>query len=96
MITQASGQPCWEVKVNWAGIAEGNDLSHAFAELREYPRNSPLKEKGTIVRIHELKGQWDEGRIADLQDNLARLISPFSDLGDFNIWMTDSMGDKEK
>ena len=43
---------------------------------------------GTRLRIYSLKGQWDESRVSDLKDNLARLISPFSAVGDFNILLS--------
>ena len=88
MLTQASGAPCWEVEVNWADISEGDDLSNSFARCRKYPEKSPFKKSGTRLRIHGLKEQWVESRILDLGENLARLISPFSDLGDFNIFLS--------
>jgi hypothetical protein len=88
MLTQAHGAPCWEVNVNWAVISEGEDLSGSFVECRHYPEDSPFKKSGTRLRISGLKGQWDDNRIFDLEENLARLISPFSDLGDFNIFLS--------
>jgi signal transduction histidine kinase len=88
MLTQAPDAPCWEVDVNWADISRGNDLSESYARCREYPEKSPFGKSGTRIRIHDLKGQWDENRISDLEENLARLISPFSALGDFNIFMS--------
>jgi len=88
MLTKAPAAPCWEVDVNWADISKGDDLSKSFARCREYPDKSPFGKSGTCLRIHDLKGQWDENRISDLEENLARLISPFSALGDFNIFLS--------
>ena len=88
MLTQAPGAPCWEVNVNWSDISEGDNLSGSFAECRQYPENPPFIKSGTRLRIYGLKGQWDDNRISDLEDNLARLISPFSDLGDFDIYLS--------
>ena len=88
MITQSPGFPCWEVNVNWSDISEGNDLSRSFAECRQYREDQPFKKSGTRLQIQSLKTQWDDNRISDLEDNLARLISPFSDLGDFNIFLS--------
>lgn len=88
ILTQAPENPCWEVDVNWADISGGHDLSNSFLRCREYPGKSPFQTSGTRLRIHGLKGQWDETRISDLEENLARLISPFSDLGDFNIFLS--------
>ena len=88
MLTKAPAAPCWEVDVDWANISEGDDLSKSFARCREYPEKSPFGKSGTRLLIHDLKGQWDESRISDLEENLARLISPFSALGDFNIFLS--------
>ena len=87
MLTQGSGSICWEVAVNWTDISSGNDISTSFANCREYPVDSPFTKSGTRLQIYGLKGKWDENRISDLEENLARLISPFSDFGDFNIFL---------
>ena len=85
MLTQAARSPCWEVVVDWAAISRGDDLSQSFVGLREYRGESPFEESGTRLVISGLSGRWDDDRIADLKDNLARLISPFSEMDDFNI-----------
>ena len=87
MLTQAVQSPCWEVTVDWAAISQGEDLSQSYARFRKYPEESPFKESGTRLVISGLSEQWDAGRIEDLGENLARLISPFSALGDFNIFL---------
>ena len=88
MLTKAPESPCWEVDVNWIDISEGGDLSTSFARCREYIEKSPFKVSGTRLLIQNLSGQWDENRILDLEENIARLISPFSELGDFNIYLS--------
>ena len=88
MLTKAPGAPCWEVNVNWSDISKGDDLSKSFAGCRKYPGKSPFRKSGTRLGIYGLKGQWDESRISDLKENLSRLISPFSFLGDFNIFLS--------
>ena len=87
MLTQAALSPCWEVTVDWSAISRGEDLSQSFVRFREFSEDSPFEESGTRLLISGLSGQWDTGRIEDLQENLARLISPFSELDDFNIYM---------
>ena len=88
MLTKATAAPCWEVNVSWADISQGDDLSKSFAECREYIEKPPFRKSGTRLHIHGLKGQWGESRISDLEENLARLISPFSAIGDFNIFLS--------
>ncbi len=85
MLTQAPGATCWELKVDWAEISSSDDLAACYANCRKYSEHSPFVNSGTQLQIYGLKGQWDESRIFDLEQNLARLISPFSDLGEFNM-----------
>ena len=97
MLTQAECSPCWEVTVDWPSISQGDDLSESFVRVREYPRDSPFDKSGTRLLISGLSEQWDAGRIEDLVENLARLISPFSELDDFNIHLHDfGDGDAEE
>ena len=88
MLTKAPGDPCWEVSVNWSDISRGDDLSESFAGCKEYFGKSPFKKSGTQIRIFDLKQEWDENRVSDLKENLARLISPFSVHGNFKIYMS--------
>ncbi len=87
MLTKAPEAPCWEVGVDWSDIGGGNDLSESFVTCRRYPDNTPFRS-GTRIRIDSLSGQWDVNRISDLEENLGRLISPFSALDDFNIFLS--------
>ena len=93
MVTQAPGQRCWEVRVNWTNIASGDDLASCFASCREYPRESPFKKSGTRLRVFGLRGKWDDPRISDLEDNLARLVSPFAVGSEFAIWLSAPGGE---
>lgn len=87
MLTQAPGSACWEVDVDWTDLSESDDLSSCFARRRKYAEESPFDGSGTVLQIHGLKGAWDENRIADLEDNLARLISPFEGVQDFHVYL---------
>jgi signal transduction histidine kinase len=87
MVTQAPNSPCWEIEVNWKDLSKGDSLQSCFVQCRKYPLDSPFSESGTRLRIYELREVWNEERIADLEDNLARLISPFMDVGNFSIFL---------
>ena len=87
MLTKTSQSPCWEVRANWPEISGGDELSKSFVGCRKYSATFPF-QSGTRLRIYDLAGQWDENRISDLEENLGRLISPFSDSGDFNIFLS--------
>jgi len=92
MLTQAPGEPCWEVIVDWQEISRGNDISESFARCRRFIHDSPFRNSGTRIRILSLNSDWDEDDFSNLEDNLARLISPFSDLGDFCIRLSTNEG----
>ena len=93
MLTRASGAPCWEVDIDWTDLSKGDDFSKSFAKCRRYPGKPPF-QSGTRLRIYSLKGQWDESRVSDLEENLGRLISPFSAIDDFNIFLSGLENDK--
>lgn len=96
ILTRASGEPCWELKVDWSEISQGEDLSQCYLSIREYPDDSPFEESGTLLQIENLKSPWDESDLHDLEQNLARLISPFADLGAFRVSLSFSEGDDEQ
>ena len=85
MLTKAASSPCWEVIVDWSAVSQGEDLSESFVRMREFRETPPFKGTGTSLLISGLSKQWDSERIKELEDDLARLISPFSKLNDFNI-----------
>ena len=90
MLTQAPQAPCWEVTVDWTDIASQEDLVQSTALCREYAGVSPFAESGTLLRIDGLYTDWDSEHLADLRDNLARLLSPFAEQDDFHIVLYES------
>ena len=96
LLTQASKSPCWEITVDWSDIASKNDLSQSTVSRREYRDPSPFGVSGTKLQIIGLEEVWDETRIDDLRENLARLLSPFSEANDFNIFLSVSSEDRSK
>ena len=87
MLTQADQSPCWEVRVNWSHVWDQDDIANSFVEIREEPGSSRFRESGTSIRIHDLNQDWDDLRQKDLQENLERLLSPFKETPDFNIFV---------
>src|SRR5437867_3660376 len=88
MLTQAKGEPCWKVAVDWSSLASANSMEACHATRERYSEPSPFSESGTIIRIYGLKSNWDETNFDDLRDNLSRLVSPFEKLEDFAIYLT--------
>ena len=88
MLTQTENSPCWEVHVNWDTLLKADDLSESFVNYRQYNRESPFSRSGTMLTIYDLNNDWDRNRVSDLRNNLARLISPFAQVGEFNIFFS--------
>jgi hypothetical protein len=80
MLTQAEGQPCLQVLVDWAGLAESKSLATCYVEMAEYTEPSPFQKSGTLLKIEEINGKWEEKDFQQLEKNLSRLVSPFANL----------------
>jgi hypothetical protein len=87
MLTRSSGEPTWLVTLDWSGLSKEETLDNCFAECKRYSGPLPFEQSGTRVRILELKSDWDSDQIYDLEEDLARLISPFSAIDDFAIFL---------
>ncbi len=85
MLTKADSSPCWEVNVDWMTVSSGEELSDSVVKIREFSGSPPFEGTGTSLLISGLSNQWDDERIIELEEDLARLISPFSEFSDFKI-----------
>ena len=95
MFTKTSDSPCREVTVDWAKVSEAEALSDSAVSIRDFPGVSPVEEfasSGTCLRIFDLVEEWDDTRVSELEENLSRLLSPFSKASDFNIFLTSPEG----
>lgn len=92
MLTQSRGQPCWRVRVDWSEISTGDDISACGVDIRLETEGIPFRTSGTRVRVLGLKSEWDAERVADLEDNLRRLVSPFAQVDDFTVFLTPPEG----
>lgn len=94
IITQAPDSPCWHIMVDWDLLSQGEDISDSFANLGTFTGKIPFKKTGTVLRILDMKNEWDADRILELQDNLGRLLSPFCGFDDFKI-LVQKQGEDE-
>ena len=88
MLTKTKGGSCWDIRVNWAAISGSTDINQCFVRMRKCKEKSPFTNSGTLLRIYGLKSTWNETTISELQENLARLISPFLHITDFEILLS--------
>ncbi len=93
MLTKAKSEPCWEVQVDWDELSESDDLSSCTVEVNEATASPAVKRTGTRIRIYDLKSEWDEDRVDELQDHLSRMVSPFKTVEGFSIWLSRNEGD---
>ncbi len=91
MVTQTKDGSCLQVEVTWSDFAKAEDLSECvvhISELRE--SDSPFEASGTRLRIYSLRNAWTTDRFDELEEHLARLLSPFSGVEDFAIHLNRS------
>lgn len=90
MHTKAERQPSWKVTVNWENLSGNDDLDSCYVECEKSAKEvaSVLGSSGTILRIRNLHRQWDEETMADLEDNLSRLMTPFKVSEEFRIFLS--------
>jgi len=91
MFTQRRGKPCWKVDVDWGNIDSSAELASCVLSVSEYKGEVPWKSSGTVVRIFELRSDWQrkpEEEMEELRNQLARFLPPFEDKGDFQIQVT--------
>jgi signal transduction histidine kinase len=94
MYTKSAEENCWEIKVDWSALATSDDLSDCEIQLRKHDEVVIAGRTGTLLRIRELKSDWDDRKIADLREQLSRLISPFARVDDFEIYLTSLSEDE--
>lgn len=85
MLTQNKDGLCIRVEVSWSDFSTASDLSECVAHVSEVREDIPFKTTGTLLRIRLLRSEWTPERFDELEDHLARLLSPFSGVADFDI-----------
>jgi len=84
LFTKADGEPCWELSVSWDDISNAETLETCVLNIDECASN-PVGRAGTLLRMSRLRSEWPSEKIKDLEDQLSRLVSPFSGIEDFEI-----------
>jgi signal transduction histidine kinase len=88
ILTRARNDRCWRLCVDWPALARAENIAACGIEVTPCPASPLTSKTGTLVRISDLRSEWDEERLDDLSDQLSRLVSPFEEVGDFEIWLT--------
>ena len=85
VITKTITGPVLEFSLNWEELMQGDDLNSAAFDVAEGPPELIEGDRGTRIIIGGLRSNWGEDKIADLRQNLARLVSPFAALEEFSL-----------
>jgi signal transduction histidine kinase len=88
ILTRAENDKCWRLNVDWPALAKAASIAKCGIEVSPCPAPPLITKTGTLVRIGDLRSEWDEERLDDLSDQLSRLVSPFEEVADFEIWLT--------
>ena len=91
MLTQAAGEPCWAILVDWDRINQATSIDDCGLDIVEYGGTCPWKRSGTLIWIRDLRVDWTrrpESDIEELRNQLGRFLPPFTEKDDFQIWIT--------
>jgi len=88
MVTKPATEPAWIITVDWSSLSAEETLDSCFATCERFTGDLPFENTGTRVRVLDLNSDWDNEQITDLAENLARLVSPFSKIKDFAIFLS--------
>lgn len=85
LYTKANRQQCFQLDLDWDELAGSKNLSECEIEIR--PCNeSKFPVSGTELVIGNLRSEWTPPKFQELQEQLSRLVSPFGQVEDFEIW----------
>lgn len=85
--TKTDEGPVLDFSLNWDALFEKENLDQAQIGISELAPEEFPKQHGTRVRIEALRSVWDDKKIENLRENLARLVSPFHKVGDFSLYL---------
>jgi signal transduction histidine kinase len=89
IITKALEDGCFEIDLNWQELIESRDIDAYGITLTEIKEDIFKSGHGAIILIKKLKAEWSPVRIGALESDLARLLSPFSNIKNFNLLLAD-------
>lgn len=86
MQTQADYNPCWEVMVDWNTLFRHDQMKDCSVGIRVLPDDSRFEISGTYIKISNLKSNWKDKQVANLENGLKRIINPLFKSDDFKIY----------
>lgn len=87
LTTKANNSPCLHVSLDWNLLSTEENIANCKFDVTILEK-CPFQGSGTLIKVTELKSEWGDSQFDDLSDQLSRLVSPFQEVKDFNIWLT--------
>ena len=85
IITKNDDDQYITAEIDWESFVKSESMSDCHISMTVAESHDELVNSGTIIRIKGLYESWDEKKITELKNALARLISPFDTIDDFSI-----------
>src|SRR5579864_8376644 len=60
VLTRTPGGPCWHLTLDWSHLADEDSLDKCSVQCSRFTGPTPFEDRGTRIRILDLKGDWDE------------------------------------
>lgn len=99
IVTKSKGDICFCTELSWKDFENAESIDNCTLSIQDYPQDQLLlyvkhflnsnSDTGTIIHITNLKKTWTEEEINGLQSSLARLVSPFGQVADFNLYLVE-------
>lgn len=85
IITKSVSGECIYAQIDWDKFTNSGNISDCKIQLKSMPLTAIKSDYGTTIKISGLSSEWGRDKINELQNGLARLISPFQEISDFSI-----------
>ena len=85
IITKTKTEGCYKLELDWEEFNSARSIEECSFVLEKINENEIAYESGTKLIISNLSHIWAEDELADLQEELSRIINPFTPKDEFNI-----------
>lgn len=85
IITKTKEEGCYRIELDWENFNTARSIEECGFVLEKVDENEITYECGTRLVISNLSHIWEEDELSDLEEELSRIINPFTPQGEFNI-----------
>lgn len=85
IITKTKEEGCYRIELDWNNFNTAHSIEECGFILEKADENEIAYECGTRLVISNLSHIWDEDELSNLEEELSRIINPFTPKDEFNI-----------